>query len=118
MAAREGLKGAGQVTDFEGTKGEDAIAALDTAQSDSQYLTALDNLERMMRTSYEDLQRKASLDKVSTGGDRRADQLGTAPAVGAAVGADGLGGLPDGTVIRDGSGKRFRIQGGQPVPVQ
>ena len=61
MAAREGLKGAGQVTDFEGGKGEDAIAALDTAQSDEQYLKALDDLERMMQASYDDLKAKAGM---------------------------------------------------------
>lgn len=61
MAAREGLKGAGQVTDFEGGKGEDAIAALDAAQSDEQYLKALDDLERMMKASYDDLKAKAGM---------------------------------------------------------
>lgn len=61
MAAREALKGAGQVTDFEGAKGEQAIANLDTAQSREQYLAALDTLERMMQASYDDLQRKAGI---------------------------------------------------------
>ncbi len=42
----------------------------------------------------------------------------TAPAVGASVSADGIGSLPDGAVIRDAAGKRYRIQGGQPVPLQ
>lgn len=61
MAARDALKGAGQVTDFEGAKGEQAIANLDTAQSREQYLAALDTLERMMQASYDDLQRKAGI---------------------------------------------------------
>jgi GH24 family phage-related lysozyme (muramidase) len=61
MAARDSLKGAGQVTDFEGAKGEQAIANLDAAQSKEQYLAALDTLEKMMRASYEDLQRKAGM---------------------------------------------------------
>lgn len=61
MAAREGLKGAGQVTDFEGTKGEQAIANLTTAQSRKQYLEALDNLERMMKESIADLEEKAGI---------------------------------------------------------
>lgn len=61
MVAREALKGAGQVTDFEGAKGEQAIANLTAAQSKEQYLDALDTLERMMRASYENLQRKAGL---------------------------------------------------------
>jgi hypothetical protein len=61
MVAREALKGAGQVTDFEGAKGEQAIANLDAAQSREQYLDALATLERMMRASYEDLQKKAGM---------------------------------------------------------
>lgn len=61
MAAREGLKGAGQVTDFEGTKGEQAIANLDTAQSKEQYLDALKTLESMMNASLADLKRKAGI---------------------------------------------------------
>lgn len=61
MAAREGLKGAGQVTDFEGTKGEQAITNLNTAQSKEQYLAALNTLEKMMVASLRNLQRKAGL---------------------------------------------------------
>jgi GH24 family phage-related lysozyme (muramidase) len=59
LMARDTLKGAGAVTDFEGIKGEQAIANLNAAQSKEQYLSALDTLERMMNKSYEDLQRKA-----------------------------------------------------------
>jgi hypothetical protein len=61
MGARESLKGAGQVTDFEGKRGEDAIAALETAQSKEQYLEELRNLKVMMQASYDDLMRKASM---------------------------------------------------------
>lgn len=71
MAARDNLKGAGQVTDFEGKKGEEAIAALDEAQSDGQYLRALGALERMMVASYRDLEKKAGM---SRGGAAR-DQM-------------------------------------------
>jgi hypothetical protein len=41
MAARESLKGAGQVTDFEGQKAETALAAMDAATSESEYKRAL-----------------------------------------------------------------------------
>jgi hypothetical protein len=61
MGAREALKGAGQVTDFEGARGEMAIAALDAAQSKDQYLSALQDLKRMMQASYDDLQKKAGM---------------------------------------------------------
>jgi hypothetical protein len=60
MVARDALKGAGQVTDFEGAKGEQAIANLDVAQSKEQYLAALGTLEQMMRASYSDLEKKAA----------------------------------------------------------
>lgn len=65
MAAREGLKGAGQVTDFEGGKGEQAISNLDTAQSREQYLDALNTLEKMLNLSYTDLQAKANMGGVA-----------------------------------------------------
>lgn len=61
MGAREALKGAGQVTDFEGERGQTAIAALDAAQSKEQYLAALQDLKRMMQASYNDLQTKAGM---------------------------------------------------------
>jgi hypothetical protein len=71
MAAREALKGAGQVTDFEGRKGEQAIANLRTAQSKEQYLDALTTLERMMDQSLADLNKKAGLGRggAAAGGD-------------------------------------------------
>lgn len=65
MVAREALKGAGQVTDFEGQKGEQAIANLKTSQSKGQYLKALDELERMLKLSYENLQKKAGVSSAS-----------------------------------------------------
>jgi GH24 family phage-related lysozyme (muramidase) len=61
MAARDALKGAGQVTDFEGAKGEQAIANLNAAQSKGQYLEALENVRRMLEASYSDLQTKATM---------------------------------------------------------
>jgi hypothetical protein len=67
MAARDALKGAGQVTDFEGKKGEQAIANLKTSQSKGAYLNALDELERMLNASYEDLQRKAGVQVIPRG---------------------------------------------------
>ncbi len=67
MAARESLKGAGQVTDFEGAKGEAAIANLQRFQSKEQYLNQLSRLEKMMRSSYENLQEKARMGGQSGG---------------------------------------------------
>lgn len=76
MAAREALKGAGQVTDFEGAKGEQAIANLKTAQSKAQYLKALDELERMLKASYADLQKKAGAQAQPQSSTSQADPLG------------------------------------------
>lgn len=75
MAAREALKGAGQVTDFEGQKGEQAITNLNTAQSKEQYLGALGNLERMMKQSLSDLKKKAGV-APAEGRPALADPLG------------------------------------------
>lgn len=61
MGARESLKGAGQVTDFEGERGQTAIAALNAAQSKEQYLQAVKDLKRMMQASYDDLVKKAGM---------------------------------------------------------
>lgn len=96
MAAREGLKGAGQVTDFEGEKGEQAIANLENAQSREQYLEALDTLEEMLRASYEDLRRKSELGGFKGGGS------GQPPAARGGM-TPGRGGIPaDARVGKDG----------------
>jgi hypothetical protein len=76
MAAREALKGAGQVTDFEGARGEAAIANLDTAQSKEQYLAALTQLEKMMRASYEDLRKRAGGGGEALSAPKAPDPLG------------------------------------------
>lgn len=62
MQARESLKGAGQVTDFEGLKGEQAIANLEQAQSEGQFLAALDQLKRLINASLADLKARAAGD--------------------------------------------------------
>lgn len=43
------LKGAGAITDIEGKKGEDAIAALDRAQSKAQYIKSLNELRDVIQ---------------------------------------------------------------------
>jgi hypothetical protein len=73
MEAREALKGAGQVTDFEGKRGEDAIARLDTAQSKEEYLLALKELESLVSDSLKDLGRKAGV-RDRSGGNAGAPQ--------------------------------------------
>lgn len=74
MGARDSLKGAGQVTDFEGARGEAAIAALETAQSKEQYLEELANLKRMMQASYDDLSARAGMAGSGAGAPAPAQQ--------------------------------------------
>jgi len=45
LAARQMLKGGGAITDFEGTKAESAMAAMDTAQSEEEFLAALSDYQ-------------------------------------------------------------------------
>ncbi len=75
MTAREGLKGAGAVTDFEGEEGGKAIGDLSRAKSKEAFLEALGRVEKMMMASYRDLLKKAALDKVSTQGDAPIEPL-------------------------------------------
>ena len=48
LQAREALRGGGQITDFEGKKAEDAIAAMDTAQSEEEFVKALNDYKGAM----------------------------------------------------------------------
>lgn len=53
LQAFETLKGGGQITEIEGRKATEAIARLDTAQSDEEYLTALRELRGIVARGYE-----------------------------------------------------------------
>lgn len=48
LQAFESLKGGGQITEIEGKKATDAIARLDRAQSDKEFLVALEELRAIM----------------------------------------------------------------------
>ena len=48
LEARQALKGGGAITDFEGKKAEDAIAAMDTAQSEEEFVKALNDYKGAM----------------------------------------------------------------------
>lgn len=56
LQAFESLKGGGHITEIEGQKATDAIARLDTAQSDKEYLEALKELKSVVNTSMERIQ--------------------------------------------------------------
>lgn len=53
LQAFQSLKGGGSITEKEGTKAEDAIAALDTAQSDDQFKQSLSDLRQIMKDGIE-----------------------------------------------------------------
>ncbi|PZX29475.1 hypothetical protein C7416_104480 [Cupriavidus phytorum] len=55
MQAYQNLRGGGQITEVEGKKATDAIARLDTAQSDAEFLTALNDLRGVMNAGYKRL---------------------------------------------------------------
>jgi hypothetical protein len=53
LQAFESLKGGGQITEVEGKKATDAMARLNTSQSDSEYLVALEDLKGVMNAGYQ-----------------------------------------------------------------
>jgi hypothetical protein len=48
LQAREALRGGGQITDFEGKKAEDAMVAMDKAQSEEEFVQALNDYNGAM----------------------------------------------------------------------
>jgi len=48
LQAREALRGGGQITDFEGKKAEDAMAAMDKAQNEAEFIQALNDYNGAM----------------------------------------------------------------------
>ena len=61
LEAFESLKGAGQITEIEGQKAEQAIARLDRAQSTEAYQQALDDLADVLRSGMERARAKAGV---------------------------------------------------------
>lgn len=55
LQAFESLKGGGQITEVEGKKATQAIARLNRAQSDKEFLSALQDLREVMTTGYKRL---------------------------------------------------------------
>ena len=52
LEAYNGLRGGGQITEVEGKKAEDAMARLETAQTDADYVTALKDFREAVATGY------------------------------------------------------------------
>ena len=55
LDAFQGLKGGGQITELEGEKATQSIARMETAQSEGEYLRALDDYEDVIRRGYKRL---------------------------------------------------------------
>lgn len=60
LQAREALKGAGALTDFEGAKGEDAFARLNQAQTTEDFKVALQDLNAALDTALAASRRKGA----------------------------------------------------------
>ncbi len=59
LEAFEGLKGGGAITEMEGARASAAIARLDRAQSDTEYLSALEELKTIITSGMERARAKA-----------------------------------------------------------
>lgn len=60
MAARQMLKGGGQITDFEGKKAEQAVARMNQAQSPDDFKAALDDFNNAVQAGVQKLQAAAA----------------------------------------------------------
>lgn len=60
LEAFESLKGGGQITEVEGNKATQAVARLDRAQSDKEFVSALNDLKRIVTTGMDRARMKAS----------------------------------------------------------
>lgn len=98
MAARETIKGAGPVTDFEGRMGEQAIANVDPGQSKEQFLAATGRLRQLLLTAKRDLRKK-------TGQAQQAQQAQQVIDLSGDLNGTQYQGLPSGTrfIAPDGS---------------
>jgi hypothetical protein len=84
LQAFESLKGGGQITEVEGQKATQAIARLDTAQSEEEFLRSLQDLRQIVGAGLERARRKAGgtaqASPAGAGGVLSPAQATTAPA--------------------------------------
>lgn len=76
LEAYETLKGAGQVTEVEGHKGEQAIARLQRAQSTKSYQLALDDLKSVLQTGLERVRKYGGQNSTAGANRVRVDAAG------------------------------------------
>jgi hypothetical protein len=75
LEAFASLKGGGQISNIEGQKAEQAMARLDTAQSDEAYVEALKELKQIASRAQQN-----AIERVSSGGRQPAPSAGQQPA--------------------------------------
>jgi hypothetical protein len=68
LQAYETLKGTGQVTEIEGVKATDAIARMDKAQSDEEFLTAMNDFKGVVTGIKANLRKKAGMPEEAPSG--------------------------------------------------
>lgn len=68
LQAFDSLKGGGQITEVEGKKATDAIGRLNTAQSDTEFVRALNDLEDVLTVALERARRGAQAAPAGDGG--------------------------------------------------
>lgn len=61
LQAFESLKGGGHITEIEGQKGQEAMARMDTAQSEKAYINALNEFKQVLKNGVIRAERKAGL---------------------------------------------------------
>jgi hypothetical protein len=79
LEAFQGLKGGGQITELEGEKATQSIARMETAQSEGEYLRALDDYEDIIRRGYKRLFQEAQGGAAFNIQDYNPRNLGTMP---------------------------------------
>lgn len=67
LQAYQQLRGGGAITEVEGTKAEQAIAAMDAAQSEPQFVTALNEYKKVIKRGLEVAQQRATAAPVAPG---------------------------------------------------
>lgn len=78
LQAFESLKGGGQITQIEGEKATNAIASMQTAQSEAQFLQSLNAFKKIVQRAAERAQAKAQQDPMQAWMDK-VSQMDTAP---------------------------------------
>jgi hypothetical protein len=96
LEAYNGLRGGGQITEVEGKKAEDALARLDTAQSDADYMQALRDFRDAVVVGYQKL-------AATAGGNAPDLTVPPPPQAGGQSGAPTPGTVEDGHVFLGGN---------------